>query len=250
MVTGRGGRIVNIPTVLLVMVGVLLLIQAGQELLSPVQDLLLIQALGFVPGRLTYAFDPDKVTAALDELTRASEDNGQIARFFLGDGTADWWTTLTYALLHGSWTHVGLNCLMLVAFGTPVARRFGVPRFLLFSIATILAGAAMHYLFHGDDLEPVIGASALVSGATAAAARFAFRDPAMHNHPALSLPEMVRDRRVMTFLVAWLILNLASGLAAAPFGFTDMTIAWEAHLGGFLVGLFAFPLFDPAPEAI
>jgi membrane associated rhomboid family serine protease len=32
-----------------------------------------------------------------------------------------------------------------------------------------------------------------------------------------------------------------------PFGISDASIAWEAHLGGFLAGLVLFPLIDPLP---
>ncbi len=40
-----------------------------------------------------------------------------------------WWTPLTYVFLHANWAHVGFNALWLVAFGAPVARRFGPQRF-------------------------------------------------------------------------------------------------------------------------
>ena len=42
------------------------------------------------------------------------------------------WTFVTYALIHGDWTHLGLNGVWLLAFGTPIARRFGTARFLRF----------------------------------------------------------------------------------------------------------------------
>jgi membrane associated rhomboid family serine protease len=32
-----------------------------------------------------------------------------------------------------------------------------------------------------------------------------------------------------------------------PLGVTGATVAWEAHIGGFLIGLLAFRWFDPAP---
>jgi membrane associated rhomboid family serine protease len=253
VVTPDTRRIVNVPIVLLVLVGLMFAIHALRQVISFESDILLLQRFAFVPGRFTFMFDPDKVTAALDELARTNEESAEVAKFFLGDGSADWWTSLTYAFLHGSWLHVGLNGLMLIAFGTPVARRFGPWRFLLFAGAATLAGAAAHYLTHSDDLQPVIGGSAIVSGVTAAAARFAFgggptRDQGIW-HPALSLRELFQDRRVMTFVVFWLGINFITGLASAPFGLGDTPIAWEAHLGGFLFGLLAFPLFDPVPPS-
>ena len=54
---------------------------------------------------------------------------------------ADIWTFVTYAFIHGDWTHLGLNGVWLLAFGTPVARRFGMARFLAFFAVTAAAGA-------------------------------------------------------------------------------------------------------------
>ena len=50
-------------------------------------------------------------------------------------------------------------------------------------------------------------------------------------------------RAVVTFLSIWLLINLLTGL----FDFTpgvDDQIAWEAHIGGFLVGFFGIDWFD------
>ncbi len=38
---------------------------------------------------------------------------------------ADVWTFVTYALLHGDLNHLVFNSVWLLAFGSPVARRFG-----------------------------------------------------------------------------------------------------------------------------
>ncbi len=35
------------------------------------------------------------------------------------------WTFFTYALIHADLMHLGFNALWLLAFGSPVARRFG-----------------------------------------------------------------------------------------------------------------------------
>jgi membrane associated rhomboid family serine protease len=47
------------------------------------------------------------------------------------------------------------------------------------------------------------------------------------------------------FLGLWFATNLLFGVAAVPLGIVDTSIAWEAHIGGFLVGLLLFPLLDP-----
>ena len=48
-----------------------------------------------------------------------------------GGSGAEVWTFFTYALLHADWTHLGFNAVWLLAFASPVARRFGALRFLL-----------------------------------------------------------------------------------------------------------------------
>ncbi len=63
--------------------------------------------------------------------------------------------------------------------------------------------------------------------------------------PARSLGEMLKDRRAVTFLVAWFVTNLLFGLSSLPLGLASGPIAWEAHIGGFLAGLLLFRWFDP-----
>ncbi len=105
----------------------------------------------------------------------------------------------------------------------------------------------------------MVGASASVSGAMAAALRFAFQPGAplglyrldeatAYRLPALPLRDVLAERRALTFVVVWFVLNLVSGLAAPQLGLVDSAIAWQAHVGGFLVGILAFPLLDPVPR--
>jgi membrane associated rhomboid family serine protease len=257
-------RIFNAPRVILWIVGLLVAIEAIGNALTPAAYLEMLRLLAFVPGRLTFAFDPDLVAAFLSETSRRGD--AVVEQFFLGDGTVQWWTLLTYALLHGSWLHVGMNCLWLAAFGAAVARRFGTGRFLLFCAVTALAGAAMHYVTHRTDLIPMIGASAVVSGAMGAAIRFVFQpgaplgeslgfasrtnEPRAYRQPALPLREIATNSAAMSFLVFWFLANFLFGTVSLPVGAEDAAIAWEAHIGGFLVGLLGFRFFDPAPSKV
>ncbi len=99
-----------------------------------IQDLV-IRDFAFVPGRLTVSYWPAR---AIDLLVRANTDPQALEQaramrdLHALSGGAKLWTLLTYAFLHGSWTHVLLNTIWLIAFGPPVARRFGAPRFLAF----------------------------------------------------------------------------------------------------------------------
>ncbi len=91
-----------------------------------------------------------------------------------GGAGAKVWTFVTYSLLHANLTHLGFNVLWLLPFGSALARRFGAVRFFLFLAVTAAAGALAHLVTHEHAVAPMIGASASVSGAMAAAIRFAF----------------------------------------------------------------------------
>jgi membrane associated rhomboid family serine protease len=259
-------RIFNAPRVILWIVALLAAIQALGEALPPAAYLEMLRLFAFVPGRLTFALDPDLVAASLSETASRSDAGVAADEIFLGDGSAQWWTLLTYALLHGGWLHVGMNCLWLTAFGSAVARRFGTRRFLMFCAATALAGAAMHYVTHMTDLTPMVGASAVVSGAMAAAIRFVFQPGAplgeslgfsgrvdeahAYRQPALPLREIATNSAAMSFLVFWFLANFLFGTISLPLGIESAGIAWEAHIGGFFVGLLGFRWFDPAPSGV
>ncbi|HEX7790205.1 MAG TPA: rhomboid family intramembrane serine protease [Afipia sp.] len=174
---------------------------------------------------------------------------------------AEIWTFLTYAFLHADLTHIGFNMLWMLPFGSAVARRFGPARFFAFFAVTAIAGAFAHLVTHQHEVAPMIGASAAVSGAMAAAIRFAFQhgsflsfrrgDAAAAAHvPALSLKRSLQNSRVLGFLAIWFGLNIITGLGAIAIGASAHSVAWQAHIGGFLAGLLLFSLFDPVPRAI
>jgi membrane associated rhomboid family serine protease len=160
-----------------------------------------------------------------------------------------YWTPVSYAFLHGDWLHVGINSLYLLAFGTPVAQRFGTVRFLLLMAVGAVGGAAAHYFTHIGGLVPMIGASASVSAALGAACRFVLTPgPSVAERvqmPARSLVQSLQNRSVLTFVIVWFAINWLFGAGVLAVPGQDAGIAWQAHVGGFLVGFFCFALFDP-----
>ena len=230
--------IFNVPSVVTATIAVLALVHGVREfILSPETDDLVLRLFAFIP--LRYGSSP-------------------LAQEGLPGGRwADAWTFVTYAFLHGNWVHLGLNVVWLLAFGTPVARRFGALRFLGFFALTAAAGAAAHLIVYAGEPVPVVGASASISGFMAAALRFAFqrrgpligRDPESYQVPALPLTAVLRNGRVLVFLVVWFGLNLLFGLGSLSVDGSEQTVAWQAHIGGFLAGLLAFSAFDPVRSA-
>jgi membrane associated rhomboid family serine protease len=252
-------RIINLPAVISLVILVLALIQLAIEKLPTGISQAVFVELAFIPARLTYAFAPDAVIRAITARLPNAEA-ADVAIILNGAGPA-WWTPLSYALLHSDWTHLTVNCVTLAAFGSPVARRFGPARFLLFFALTAVAGALAHLLLHPVDFTPVVGASAAVSGTMAAVARFAFTPgsaladrserasaEAIQGIEDTSLRRMASNRRAMFFLAAWFGVNILFGFFPHAAGAGDL-IAWEAHIGGFFGGLLLFGLFDPRPSS-
>ena len=55
---------------------------------------------------------------------------------------------------------------------------------------------------------------------------------------------------MLTFVGVWFGLNLLFGLGSVSFMVGEnQSVAWEAHVGGFLAGLLLFSLFDPVHPA-
>lgn len=170
---------------------------------------------------------------------------------------ADWtsiWTLLSYSFLHGDWTHIIVNSIWMLAFGSVVARRFGVVRFLAFCAAGSICGAIAHFFVDSQSLVPMIGASAVVSACMGASVRFAFpmggRFGAMaHRLPAQSLSSSLRNRQALAFVCIWFVINLFFGLGGELVSGEGQSIAWQAHIGGFLLGFLCFGLFDAGRNA-
>lgn len=226
----------NAPSAVLWLLAIFAAVHVARSFISESADIDVLLRFAFIPARF-------------DAASRFAAD-------MLGGEGAKVWTFVTYAFLHGDWTHLLVNSVWMLAFGSAVAWRFGTGRFLLFSAITAAAGAATHLAFHFGTPAPVVGASAAISGHMAAAARFifeaggplgAFRQNGRGAFmaPAEPLGRAIRRPQVIVFLAVWFGMNILFGLSGVPIGEEGATVAWEAHIGGFLAGLALFPLFDP-----
>ncbi len=168
------------------------------------------------------------------------------------------WSTITsfvtYMFVHADATHLAINTLWMLAFGSAVAKRVGNPRFLVFSALCGIAGALVHLGLYFGELVPVVGASAAISGQMAGAIRIIFGNRSsvslprnLHSTPLASIRETLTDRRFLLFVGVWVALNLLFGLGGIQIDGTGGRIAWEAHIGGFLFGFLAIGAFDRKP---
>lgn len=73
-------------------------------------------------------------------------------------------TFITYQFLHGGLLHLFFNMLFLFIMGFTVEAALGYWKYPLIYIITGIGGAIIHTLTHADSFQPLVGASAAISG--------------------------------------------------------------------------------------
>lgn len=251
----------NVPPVVLALIALMIVIALVMHGLDDETSAEIVLAYGFVPADWASWFGVDALTPVLDAARDNPDDAyltalAELAAYLKlhpGHGLV---TAITYAFLHGGFEHVAMNAIWLLAFGTPVARRLGTTRFLFLFLVSACGGAAFHFAVHSSELMPLVGASGAIAGIMAGAVRFMFqpgeplsgfafpRDSTIRM-PHMPIARLIRDPRPFRFILLWIAVNTVTGLIGAPFMSGVGSIAWEAHLGGFFVGLIAFAWIDP-----
>ncbi|MFT3730876.1 MAG: rhomboid family intramembrane serine protease [Hyphomicrobium sp.] len=222
--------IFNVPGAVLGTLAVLIAVDFALSLLSPERYTWWVLALAFIPAR--YSGLADQIP---------------------GGSTAEVTSFITHMMVHADATHLAFNGLWLLAFGSVLCSRMGGFRFLAFSISGGIAGALLFLLFNPGLAAPVIGASGAVSAMMGGVMRFLFNaidrgeGYLLRNQPsaipAVSIVGAFRDSRIVLASIVFLAINLLAIVGFGKFGETG-TIAWEAHIGGYLFGLLAFGAFD------
>jgi membrane associated rhomboid family serine protease len=157
---------------------------------------------------------------------------------------------ISYMGLHGSWTHLVINCLWLLAFGPIVARRYGSVLFLLFFAVCGLVGALAYLAFNWASPVPVVGASGAISGLMAAGLRMLPGQTPWAMSDETPLAPLL-SRQILVFTVLWAAINLLTGVTGFGMGGENGLVAWQAHLGGFAAGLLLSGPFDSLrPRAV
>ena len=219
----------NVPASVLAAIAAIAMVHVVRMLLPADLDVTLLLTLAFIPGRYL-ASAPALPGGEISAVTS----------FF------------TYMLVHGDLTHLVVNGIWMLAFGSAVARRVGGLRFWGFSILCGLAGAALHLALHFGELVPMVGASAAISGQMAGALRLmasagtgtlAF-GRAASTLPLASVWDTLRNPQILLFMFIWAALNVVFGMGYLELQGGGGGIAWEAHIGGFLCGLLSIGLFD------
>lgn len=136
-------------------------------------------------------------------------------------------TVFTHVFIHADFMHLAFNVIMTLALGMFFERTHGTKRAVVFFWLCALAGAAVFFALRPEGREPLVGASAGLSGLFAALIIMIADMKRVQN--ALPVPNKYGAWPMLAF---WLVLMTVIGLIGG-----GRSIAWQAHLGGFVAGI-------------
>ncbi len=147
-----------------------------------------------------------------------------------------WLRLFTAMFLHADWAHLLGNLVFLLIFGLPAERAMGPWRFLvLFLLGGTIANLAAVFMI-GSPERLVIGASGAVSALIGAYLALFPRAKLGVVVPLGLFLEFIRAPASLLIGV-WAVLQVVFAYIGPAFG----TVAWSAHIAGFLFGV-AFAL--------
>ena len=192
--------------------------------LPPFTKILLLLILGIQLG-----------ISLLDEPTQfwIMEHFGFTPAYYTGAIPFDWPALagpLTFSFIHGGWAHALINGVMLAAFGAGLEPWMGWRRMAILMLGCGIFSILVQLGVSFGSTNPVIGASGALSGLFAAAIimmqeRSGMRPPGRFGYWPL--------------ILIWVGSAALFGVIGGPQG---ETVAWPAHIGGFLAG---FVLYRP-----
>jgi rhomboid family protein len=153
----------------------------------------------------------------------------------LGDFPLQGFTSM---FLHGGWLHLIGNMLFLFVFGRSIEDRFGHGRFLLIYFLSGFGAAVTHVIFNAGSQIPTIGASGAIAGILGAylisfpSARITTLIPLFFFFWTVQLPAIL-------VLLYWFLIQFVAGFQMLTIeSASGGGVAWWAHVGGFLLGIF------------
>jgi len=163
----------------------------------------------------------------------------QFARYF-PDGA--WVTLFSSMFLHGGFLHIISNMWMLYIFGDNVEDRMGGVRFFLFYVLCGLGAMGLHILTNAGSTVPTIGASGAIAGVLGAYLRMYPHSTVLTFIPIVFFIPIIPVPAVI-FLSFWFISQFFNGTLSLLSAGDGGGIAWWAHIGGFVAGMYLSPFF-------
>ncbi|HEY9789467.1 MAG TPA: rhomboid family intramembrane serine protease [Candidatus Obscuribacterales bacterium] len=147
-------------------------------------------------------------------------------------------TMVTASFLHGGWMHIIGNMIFLQAFARSVEARMGSLRFAVFYLASCFAAWGLFLFSDPTAMVPALGASGAIAGVMGA--YFAL-------YPKAEFKTIILIQGwplwgiipAWSFLTVWGGMQFVSGWGAIMDPSAADSVAYWAHIGGFLFGLIA-----------
>lgn len=203
---------------------------------------------GFIPQRLSRMDEAGPITVELE----APDPNrqGAVARFERTLSTDPWAvysTMVTMMFLHGGLLHLASNLWMLWVFGDNVEDRLGWFVFLFFYLAGGLVAVLTQWAVDPLSTRPVIGASGAVA-AVLGGYMVTYPLAKVKTLFFIGIP-LLLDLPAYLVLGAWFLMQTFAGVQGwfNPQN-ADISVAFWAHIGGFLAGAILMPLLTLGAE--
>ena len=149
-----------------------------------------------------------------------------------------YWPFFTSMFLHGGWLHIIGNMWTLWIFGDNVEDRMGPIRFLAFYLLCGLAAGIVHLLTNPLSTIPTVGASGAIAGVLGAYFYLFPSSRVIVIFPTLVLPLFLYLPAVV-YLGIWAFTQFFAGALSLASEQDVGGVAWWAHVGGFVAGVFS-----------
>jgi membrane associated rhomboid family serine protease len=153
-------------------------------------------------------------------------------------------TLVTHIFLHGSWFHFLSNIWTLFIFGDNVEDRLGPGRYLAFFLISGVVAGVLQALVTNQSQMPAIGASGAIAGVLGAYFVLYPRSRVVTLILLIIIPWFVELPAIL-YLGIWFSTQLIAGVTTFSRTAVMGGVAWWAHIGGFLFGMFFHRFFKP-----
>lgn len=151
-------------------------------------------------------------------------------------------TLITSQFLHGGIFHLLGNMLYLWIFGDNIEDILGKARFLFFYLLCGTLAAAAHLVMHPLSTVPMVGASGAIAGVLGA---YLVTFPRARVVVLVFIFFFITTMRIQAFWVLgfWFLIQLLYATSSAAGATTN--VAYIAHIGGFLAGIWLVKKLRP-----
>ncbi|MFT3727244.1 MAG: rhomboid family intramembrane serine protease [Terricaulis sp.] len=138
-----------------------------------------------------------------------------------------------HVFVHGGILHIAMNMFAYFQAAPFLARRMGGLRFLALFFLAAIGGAIGYILIDLNSAQPAVGASGAICGV------FGAFFLAVRPTPQAAIADPQVRNAMLSFL----------GINVVLMAFLNLPIAWQAHLGGFVVGAASYLVLRPPARA-